>query len=49
MDPRNRSMAAAEEEWLETQALRARETLFQTLDDATRRSEFPPPPEVTFC
>ncbi|RWW90294.1 hypothetical protein BHE74_00000559 [Ensete ventricosum] len=45
MDPRNRSMAAAEEEWLETQVLRARETLFQTLDDATRRSEFPPPPE----
>ncbi|WOL14963.1 hypothetical protein Cni_G23744 [Canna indica] len=47
IDPRDRTRTVAKEEWLETQALRARETLFRTLDDATKKSEFPvpPPPE----
>lgn len=42
-DPRDRTRVAVNEEWLEMQVLRARQTLFRTLDDATQKSELPLP------
>ncbi|XP_042464235.1 AT-rich interactive domain-containing protein 2-like [Zingiber officinale] len=45
IDPRDRTRAVEKEELVGAQVLRARETLFRTLDDATKLREFPLPPE----
>ncbi|KAG6530975.1 hypothetical protein ZIOFF_004745 [Zingiber officinale] len=47
IDPRDRTRAVEKEELVGAQVLRARETLFRTLDDATKLREFPLPPETS--
>ncbi|XP_074578659.1 uncharacterized protein LOC141835131 [Curcuma longa] len=45
IDPRDRTRVVEKEKLVDAQVLRARETLFRTLDDATKTREFPLPPE----